>query len=69
MFGDGDSRPANRRDNGAGLDVSPALNGCLGFAELNGDGDLINWQFVETSQVRVSVPGNVIGLPGAQSWL
>lgn len=51
VFGDDDSRPANRRYNGAGMDVSPALNGCLGFAELDGDADLVDWQFVEASQV------------------
>jgi hypothetical protein len=51
VFGADDVRPANRRYNGAGLDVSPALNGCLGFAALNGDGDRVDWQFVEASDV------------------
>ncbi|MDQ0757128.1 hypothetical protein [Arthrobacter sp. B3I4] len=41
VFGANDARPANPNysadvGQGAGLDVSPALNGCLGFAELNG---------------------------------
>ena len=37
VFGTGNPRPANRLYNGAGLDVSPALTGCLAFTELNGD--------------------------------
>ncbi len=52
VFGQRDARPSNRRYNHAGLDVSPALNGCLGFAELNGDSDKVSWRFVE----RVDVP-------------
>lgn len=51
VFGATDARPANGRYNGAGMDVSPALNGCLGFADLDGDADLVDWQFVEASQV------------------
>ncbi len=51
VFGSDDPRPVNRRYNRAGMDVSPALNGCLGFAELNGESDLIDWQFVEARDV------------------
>lgn len=51
VFGTGNSRPANKRFNGAGMDVSPALNGCLGFAELDGEGDRISWRFVEAGAV------------------
>jgi hypothetical protein len=51
VFGSGNARPQNARYGGAGLDVSPALNGCLGFAELNGDDDRLSWRFVEASQV------------------
>jgi hypothetical protein len=47
VFGTGDARPANRQFGGAGADVSPALNGCLGFSELDGDTDQIRWQFVD----------------------
>lgn len=47
----GTARPRNTRYNGAGLDVSPALNGCLGFAELDGDSDRVDWRFVEATQV------------------
>ena len=39
VFGTDNARPANKRFNGAGLDVSPALNGCLAFTDLNGDDD------------------------------
>jgi hypothetical protein len=51
VFGHDDRRPADRRYNGAGMDVSPALNGCLGFVELNGDTDLVDWQFVDDPQL------------------
>ncbi|TXR51682.1 hypothetical protein [Quadrisphaera setariae] len=51
VFGDGDVRPANRRYNGAGMDVSPALNGCLGFAELDGEDDVVDWWFVDDADV------------------
>jgi len=51
VFGDDDRRPANRRFNGAGMDVSPALNGCLGFTELNGENDRVDWQFVDDADV------------------
>jgi hypothetical protein len=51
VFGGAGARPANRKYGGAGADVSPALNGCLGFAELNGDQDRISWQFVEAADV------------------
>jgi hypothetical protein len=52
VFGAGTARPTNTRFNNAGMDVSPAVNGCLGYAELNGDSDQVNWQFVD----RVDVP-------------
>lgn len=51
VFGRNDERPANERFNGAGLDVSPALNGCLGFDELDGDGDHVDWAFVDEADV------------------
>ena len=51
VFGSGNRRPRNRRYNGAGLDVSPALTGCLKFTELNGDNDRVNWQFVDAADV------------------
>ena len=51
VFGHDDRRPANREFEGAGLDVSPALNGCLGFTELNGSRDLVDWRFVDAEDV------------------
>lgn len=51
VFGSNDARPANKRYGGAGMDVSPALNGCLGFRELDGASDKVNWQFVDAVDV------------------
>lgn len=51
VFGSSDTRPLNRRYNGAGMDVSPALNGCLGFADLNGEDDRVSWRFVDDDDV------------------
>ena len=51
VFGSQDARPANRQFNGAGMDVSPALNGCLRFSELDGEKDIVSWQFVEAGDV------------------
>lgn len=52
VFGTHNARPANARFNHAGIDVSPALNGCLSFADLNGENDMVNWRFVD----QVDVP-------------
>lgn len=51
VFGSNDARPANTKFNGAGMDVSPALNGCLGFSDVNGEADKVDWQFVDESEV------------------
>ncbi|MET3811727.1 hypothetical protein [Arthrobacter sp. UYEF3] len=56
VFGSGNLRPANTdfstdATQGAGMDVSPALNGCLGFAELNGSSDRVSWAFVDRAKV------------------
>jgi hypothetical protein len=51
VFGSNDARPANKKFGAAGADVSPALNGCLGFKDLDGDADKINWQFVDDVDV------------------
>lgn len=51
VFGADDARPSNTRFGGAGLDVSPALNGCLRFTDLNGDTDHVDWQFVADRDV------------------
>lgn len=51
VFGSNDARPANSRYGGAGMDVSPALNGCLAFTELDGDSDRVTWRFVDAVDV------------------
>ncbi|MEA3200231.1 MAG: hypothetical protein QOE90_1659 [Thermoplasmata archaeon] len=51
VFGTNDARPVQGQFNDAGMDVSPALNGCLGFAELDGENDHVAWSFVDASQV------------------
>lgn len=51
VFGKKNSRPANKRYNNAGMDVSPALNGCLRFSSLNGESDKVSWRFVEAKDV------------------
>jgi hypothetical protein len=56
VFGSDNLRPANNdfstdATQGAGMDVSPALNGCLGFAELDGSGDRVSWSFVDRADV------------------
>jgi hypothetical protein len=51
VFGTDDARPVNKRYNGAGMDVSPAMNGCLAFTELNGENDRVDWWFVDDADV------------------
>jgi hypothetical protein len=51
VFGSFDARPANHRYDGAGMDVSPALNGCLDFADIDGDQDRVDWRFVDDVDV------------------
>lgn len=51
VFGTDDARPANTRFGGAGLDVSPALTGCLGFDDIDGDDAVVDWRFVEAGAV------------------
>ncbi|MFF2653486.1 hypothetical protein [Streptomyces sp. NPDC058045] len=51
VLGDEDARPAQKAFNNAGMDVSPALNGCLGFSERNGQEDRVTWRFVDDANV------------------
>ncbi|MGV8896137.1 MAG: hypothetical protein ACOH10_01270 [Rhodoglobus sp.] len=56
VFGKNDARPENKKfsgdsSQGAGMDVSPALNGCLGFASLDGDSDHVDWRFIDEADV------------------
>jgi len=52
VFGANDFRPLNKEFGGAGMDVSPALTGCLNLRDLDGisPGDL-SWRFVEAANV------------------
>ena len=47
----GTKPPKNKLYNHAGMDVSPALNGCLAFKELDGDTDVVRWRFVGAHKV------------------
>jgi hypothetical protein len=51
VFGSNDARPVQTHFNNAGMDVSPALNGCLGYRALNGDHDHVTWTFVDARYV------------------
>jgi hypothetical protein len=51
VFGTTNAQPVQGQFNNAGLDVSPALNGCLGFAELDGEDDHVSWKFVDDVDV------------------
>lgn len=51
VFGEDDARPANTRYNGAGMDVSPALNGCLAFTGENRQDDRVDWAFIDEAEV------------------
>lgn len=64
VFGTTNARPANTDFNNAGMDVSPALNGCLGFAELDGENDLIDWQWIEFADVPPGPWRNVVTTSG-----
>jgi len=51
VFGTDNERPKNTEFNSAGMDVSPAVNGCLGFSDINGEDDRVDWRFVEATDV------------------
>lgn len=51
VFGADDARPKNERYGGAGMDVSPALNSCLGFADINGVEEGVSWRFIDDADV------------------
>lgn len=50
VFGSDDRRPRSEEWNSAGLDVSPALNSCLGFPQLDYT-EPVNWRFVDEAEV------------------
>lgn len=66
VFGEDDRRPVNRRFNGAGMDVSPALNGCLGFRDVNGKSDDVHWRFVDEEDVPVGPWLRIVTNSGVQ---
>ncbi len=48
----GSAWPKNTRFNGAGMDISPALYGCLGHSgAVAGASDRVNWRFVDADAV------------------
>lgn len=47
VFGDGSVRPKNKENEGAGIDVSPAVSGFLGIGGMG----KVEWQFVEQEDV------------------
>lgn len=51
VFGSATAKPASRRANRAGLDVSPAVRDCLAFRGLNNADNRVDWQFVDAAQV------------------
>jgi hypothetical protein len=72
VFGANDARPLNQEysgdpTQGAGADISPALVGCLGFTNINGDTNHVNWQFVERSQVP-NGPWTIIETTSGFNW-
>ncbi|MCU1406197.1 MAG: hypothetical protein JWQ43_2500 [Glaciihabitans sp.] len=50
VFGTDDRRPKNKKWDGAGLDVSPAINSCLNFSELD-ETERVHWRFVDDIDV------------------
>ncbi len=66
VFGAGDVRPVNARYGGAGMDVSPAVVGCLGFSELNGEQAGLTWQFVDDSAVPAGPWTRIVTTSGVQ---
>jgi hypothetical protein len=64
VFGSNDQRPTNQKYNGAGMDVSPALNGCLRFTDINGEDDKVDWQFVDYANVPTGPWKSVVTISG-----
>lgn len=64
VFGSTNARPLNTQWDGAGMDVSPAVNSYLGFTALNDTQAGISWQFVEFSNVPAGPWKTVITTSG-----
>jgi hypothetical protein len=72
VFGTNNARPANKqfsgdKTQGAGADVSPALNGCLGFKDLDGDNDHVSWRFIDRANVPAGPWLNVVTTSGVNN--
>ena len=68
VFGDDDARPRSDRYGGAGMDVSPALNGCLGLRHLDGKGDRVRWRFVDDADVPAGPWREIVTTSGVTPW-
>ena len=68
VFGTTNARPQNKEYGGAGMDVSPALNGCLGFGSLDGDDDVVSWRFVEAGDVPAGPWKTIVTTSGLNNY-
>lgn len=75
VFGSGGARPLNRAFGAAGMDVSPALTGCLALPSLDGISPAdISWRWIEASDVpagpwtRVVTTSQVNGAKGSAEY-
>ena len=65
VFGSNDARPFNTSYNDAGMDISPALNACLG-GTFNNDLN-VNWEFVDDVGVPAG-PWKTVITTGGPTW-
>jgi hypothetical protein len=76
VFGSKNARPLNKAFGAAGMDVSPALTGCLRLPELDGISPAdVSWRFVNASEVpdgpwtRVVTTSQVNGAKGSAQYV
>lgn len=76
VFGSTDARPASREFGGAGMDVSPAVTGCLNLPDIDGISPKdITWQWVDAVDVppgpwtRVVTYSQVNGATGSAAYI
>lgn len=67
VFGSNNAQPVQGQFNNDGADVSPALNGCLGFKELDGQNDKISWQFIDAADVLAGPWKQVVTTSGVKN--
>lgn len=65
VFGSNDARPANTSYDDAGMDISPALNACLG-GQFNQNLN-VNWEFVDDIDVPAT-PWKVVTTTSQVNW-